>query len=151
MSTRNREAGHKYERDIVKALVAIGFPHVVTSRSESRSRDNVKIDLCNKDEYKNGRLRCNIQCKSLTDHPTDTKKVEKVKYRELLKEIEVMEGIMNVVLHRHTVRRGSRFVNAGEYAFMYQADFLSLLEESEKYRKLRQEILDSDSPLKSLL
>jgi hypothetical protein len=135
MATRNQTAGHNYERDVKNILNKIGFPHAVTSRSESRSRDNDKIDLCNRNEYKNGRLPFNIQCKSLTDHELESGKIEKVKYKELLAQIEMLEGISNVVLHRHTVRKGTKFMVQGEYAFMHQKDFFQLVEEREKYKK----------------
>ena len=135
MATRNSTAGHNYERDIKNILNRVGFPFAVTSRSESRSRDNDKVDLCNRNEFKNGRLPFNFQCKSLTDHEVASGKIEKVRYKEILGQIELLDGIMNVVLHRHTVKKGTKFMVQGEYAFMYQKDFFQLVEDREKYKK----------------
>src|ERR1700744_2425012 len=68
-TNRNRDAGHGFERWIVKWFIKLGFPHVVTSRSESRSRDNDQIDVLNKDEYINGRLPYNVQGKCYSSTP----------------------------------------------------------------------------------
>lgn len=42
---RNRTRGHDYERLIANELRKLGFPGVVTSRSESKKMDDSKIDL----------------------------------------------------------------------------------------------------------
>lgn len=41
----NRNRGHNYERLIAEELRELGFPGVVTSRSESKSMDDKKVDL----------------------------------------------------------------------------------------------------------
>lgn len=120
-SSRNRAAGHKYERDIVRTLLEAGFPHVVSSRAENRSRDNAKVDICNKDEYKNGRLPYNIQCKTIAGP---------VSYAKLLSEIECLDSCKNVILHRFTKKSaGGKFMVKGEYAIMHQEDFVALIGE----------------------
>lgn len=118
-SSRNRSAGHNYERDVVKALNKSGFIHAVSSRSENRSRDNAKVDICNKDEYKNGRFGYNLQCKSIAGP---------VPYIKLLSEIEQLDSCINVILHRYTKKSlGGKFMVKGEYAIMSQADFIKLI------------------------
>lgn len=124
MATRNRRAGHNYERDVAKALQDHGFEHVVTSRSENRSRDGQKVDLCHKDEYKNQRLRYNIQCKSAA---------ERVNYTQLLAEMPDERPFINVVLHRKTSKsKGGKFMVKGEYAILTQEDFLMLIGDLQK-------------------
>ena len=44
MSTRNKQAGSQFERDIANELKAMGYD-VVTSRAESRNMDNKKVDV----------------------------------------------------------------------------------------------------------
>lgn len=148
----NRTAGHNYERKCAKELHAVGFPHVVTSRSESKTRDDQKIDLMNKDEGTNGRLPYNIQCKD---------SCEQVKYVDLLfsgtpkkvvvkktgetKNIRSMampriEGVINVVFHRYTSKKGTfnvsgKFMAQEEFAILTKADFLKMVEELEALRK----------------
>lgn len=47
---RNRNRGHKYELKLVKELQEItGNGHICTSRSESKSLDNDKIDIADPD------------------------------------------------------------------------------------------------------
>jgi hypothetical protein len=50
MSNRNRTAGHNWERKVVKDLRQF-FPNVVTSRSESRNLDNLKVDIAFTDPF----------------------------------------------------------------------------------------------------
>lgn len=142
MPSKNATKGHNYERDVIKILQNIGFPHAVSTRSESRSLDAQKVDITNKNAHKNGRLPFNFQCKSLTDVEIESGRLEKVKYRELLHEIEISEGIYNVVLHRHTVKKETNFMVQGEYAFMHQKDFFALVAEKEKFQKAYLEVME---------
>jgi len=46
MSTRNREAGHNFERKIVNEMKALlDSTSIVTSRAESRNMDNLGADI----------------------------------------------------------------------------------------------------------
>ena len=53
----NRRRGNNYELQIVKELKDLGFECVVTSRSESKAKDNDKVDIIDKC----GQLPFNIQ------------------------------------------------------------------------------------------
>jgi hypothetical protein len=117
---RNRAAGHSYELEIATAFRAAGHSHVVTSRSESRSRDNMKIDLINKNEGKVGRLPYNVQCKNVAG---------KLQYHKVLGELPKDPGVTNVVLHKQTQWVGTRFVVRDKFAIMYQEDFFELVKE----------------------
>lgn len=115
---RNRSAGHKWERTLVDEFKQLGFPHVVTTRSESRSRDAQKIDLMNKDELINGRFPFNVQAKTTTNH---------VKYAKLLAEMPSVVGVTNIVIHKQTQKVGTRFQPVGMYVVMMFSDFKQLL------------------------
>lgn len=88
----------------------------MTSRSESRSRDGQKIDLINQDEFSNGRLPGNFQCKT-----TSTS----LPYGKIL--AEMPEGKeLNIIAHNQTRKVGQRFISIGHYAIMTLDDFLNL-------------------------
>lgn len=123
---RNRQVGHALERRIAEELRAIGYPHVVTCRSESRSRDNQKIDLINKDERINGRLPYNIQCKN---------SVKAIKYPLALSEIPTVPGVMNVVIHRQTEKVNERFITRGDYVMMHFKDWLDMVKRLNQYEQ----------------
>ncbi len=123
---RNKNAGHSWEREIIKLLKEKGFPHVVSTRSESRNRDADKVDIMNKDEHKNGRLPVNIQAKCLA---------KPVVYYKVLSEMPDGEQI-NVIFHKQTKKaENGRFMATGTYAISNLDSYLDLLGEREKYRK----------------
>ena len=62
----SKNKGSAYERKIAKELRELGFIGVVTSRSESKSKDDDKIDLIDKDGY----LPIEIQLKSTQVTPS---------------------------------------------------------------------------------
>lgn len=124
---RNRSAGHSFELKVKDLLVEAGWPHVVTCRSESRSRDNQGIDLINKNEAKNGRLPYNIQCKNATKIPN---------YIALLTKMPKEPGIVNVVLHKHCTRTETgMFHPKGHYAVVHMDDFLALITELKRLKE----------------
>lgn len=125
---RNRSVGHQTERLLATKFREIGFPHVVTSRSESRSRDNDKVDLINKNEAVVGRLPYNVQSKN---------SVKPVKYALLLDELPKIEGITNVVVHRQTVKTGNRFMTKDDFAILYLDDFFKLIKKLKEYETTR--------------
>lgn len=118
VAKRNRSVGHNLERQLAKKFRELGYEHVVTTRSESRSRDNQGIDLINKDEAVNGRFEFNVQAKSINKH---------VAYAKLLADIPVVEGVTNVVIHRQTTKHGDRFVETGKYAILNLEDFFKMV------------------------
>ena len=120
-SSRNRAAGHSWERRCAIILRELGYEDVKTSRECSRLRDSQKVDLCNADEDKSGRLPYNIQCKTLNSSAP---------YHRLLKELEERNGRrqVNVVVHKMTKKTtGGRFDGIGEYAIMNLDDFYNIL------------------------
>ena len=61
----SRRRGAQYEQLIAKELRELGFEGVVTSRAESKSMDDNKIDLVDK----NNQLPCYIQLKKTGNTP----------------------------------------------------------------------------------
>lgn len=62
---RNRTRGHDFERAIVSELKDIGYTGCVTSRSESKSMDDKKIDIIDTEN----KLPCHIQAKATMNTP----------------------------------------------------------------------------------
>jgi hypothetical protein len=111
----SRTAGHNWERECVKLLKDI-YPKVVTSRAESRNRDDQKVDLC----Y-TGKL--NVQCKNYS---------KILKYNEVLSEMPIEEGQINVIFDRQTRKSANgRFMKVGDYVHLSLDDFLKLIEKYE--------------------
>lgn len=65
MGARNKAKGNEYERKIAAELRELGFPGVVTSRSESKIADANKVDLIDTE----GKLPVNIQLKKVMNFP----------------------------------------------------------------------------------
>ena len=103
---RNRDAGHNYERKFVNRIKHI-FPNVVTSRYESKSTDDKKVDLCFTGPY-------NFQCKFQMNTPP-------VKLLD-----EMPEGI-NVIIWGKTVKANVNFVLKEEYAIIKLDEFIKLI------------------------
>lgn len=61
----NRNRGHRAEQKIVNELKELGFEGVVSSRSESKSMDDNKVDIIDK----NNQLPCYIQIKHTLQTP----------------------------------------------------------------------------------
>ena len=123
--SRNRTAGHNFERQVVNKLKDIGFEHVSTTRLESKARDDQKIDIMNRNEHANGRLPYNIQCKNTAGT---------LKYAKVLSELPQGKEI-NVVFHNQTEKSGTRFNTIGQYAFLNMDDFLDILKELKEAKK----------------
>lgn len=65
IGARNKQRGNDYERKIAKELRDLGFTDVITSRRESKSTDDGKIDLIDK----SNKLPCKIQLKRTMNTP----------------------------------------------------------------------------------
>lgn len=116
---RNRRAGHNFERELAEFFKGLGYSHVVTARSESRSRDDQKVDLMNSREDRNGRFVFNVQAKNTTAH---------VRYAKVLSEMPTEDGVINIIFHKQTERSDTgRFVPRGKYVIMTMTDFEKLM------------------------
>lgn len=101
MSKRNRQAGHTWERQIVKDLKNI-FPEeeIYTSREMSRILDNQGIDIFTSMEIPK------IQAKSTSK--------KGVPIHEWIDSMETDSS--RTLLIKQTEKKGSRFYSQGEYA-----------------------------------
>lgn len=115
MANRNRTAGHNWERDVVKHLQDIGFYNAVTSRMESKAKDDAGIDVCNTPGF-------NIQCKCTSNNPN---------YHELIESMP--NSAVKAIFHRKTVKsKGGKFMVKGEYVTVRFEDFLKMM---KKYKR----------------
>jgi len=109
----NRTAGNNYERFIVNELKA-RFPlfnKACTSRLESKSLDDQKVDICFTPGF-------NFQCKNSKAN---------LDYNEIINSMPVNEN-KNVIIHRKTKKVNTRFVTQGDYVILKKEDFYKLLE-----------------------
>ena len=65
LGARNKSRGSEYERKIANELRELGFTGVVTSRSESKTVDNNKVDIIDTE----GKLPVSIQLKRTINTP----------------------------------------------------------------------------------
>lgn len=65
-SAYSRNKGSRYEQQIVKELKEIGFPGCKTSRSESKTTDDNKVDIIDTEN----KLPCFIQIKKTQSTPS---------------------------------------------------------------------------------
>jgi len=124
---RNRTAGHNWERTCKNILIDVGYPHVVTSRSENKKRDADKIDLMNTNEFENGLLPYSVQCKTLSKTSP---------YPKLLTEMKDLPGATKVVFHQQTKKSvKGKFMETGRYACLLMDDFIKIIAENKKLRE----------------
>jgi hypothetical protein len=120
MSSRNRTAGHNFERQIVQELKILGFPEAVTSRAESKNMDDKGVDICNTPGYQ-------FQCKNMKLIPN---------YHKILSEMPGNSQI-NILVHRKTKKSKSRFITEGDYIVLKKEDFYILLEKLNIAKSLK--------------
>jgi len=126
--TRNRTAGLDFERWLASIFRWIGFTNVVTSRQASRQRDSEKVDLMNQDELVCGRLPYNIQAKN---------SVRLLKYDDVLSELPVNPGVINMLIHNKTRKVGTRFITSGQYVIVQLDDMLTLIQQRDDKRTFK--------------
>lgn len=114
---RNRQAGHAYERQIVKELRQLGFPEAVSARSESKNLDDQGVDICNTRGF-------HFQCKNSKTNPNYVELLESMPTtlygREDLPHIPV-------ILHKKTKKAKANFFPVGEYAILKKEDLYKLI------------------------
>lgn len=125
---RNRTAGHSWERTCINILKKIPyFKNSVSTRSESRNRDNDKIDIMNKNEDENGRLIFDIQCKTTCNTLNYSKVIESMNIKK-----------MPLIFHRQTEKKGKTFYKKEDYIIMKMDDFIEILKlvDFELFKKI---------------
>ena len=121
MSNRNREAGHEWERFVVRTLKEKNiYPLAITTRQGSQDLDRLGIDVMNENEYKNLVMDDTIQCK-LSTSP--------ISYPLLMERIHDAGRPHPVIFHKHATRsvvaeaKGT-FVPRAYYAISYLESYL---------------------------
>ena len=115
MASRNRTAGHGWELNCIKQIKDI-YPDAVSSRSESRRRDDQKVDLCYTGDF-------NIQCKNVAT---------RCNYVEILESMPKEEGRINVIFEKKTRKSANgRFMEEGRYVHLNMNDFIKLIRRYE--------------------
>ena len=109
MSKRNKTAGHNFEREVIKDFVDHGWETAVSSRSESRRLDAMKVDICYTNPF-------SVQCKNMAT---------KVDYHAILESMPKGHNI-NVIAHKFTKKANKNFLEAGKYVIMTYDDFFRL-------------------------
>lgn len=125
---RNRASGFNWEREGVKDFSLL-YPEVKTSRQVSRTRDAEKVDLAFPDEILYGRFPYNAQYKSYSSP---------IRYPLLLAEMPQKTSAINVVMHKQTVKSGTKFMTKGKYAIMAYEDFFKFAAWRVGYELLRE-------------
>lgn len=102
MPNRNRDKGHRYERQLAQEFRDLGFTSTITSRYGSRLRDDECVDLLYTQPF-------SIQAKCYATAPS---------YIKWLKEMP-KDGNYNVVIHKKP--------NVGEVVVMSKEDFYEIV------------------------
>ena len=108
-----RNKGHRYETKIAQELRNLGFTDVVTSRSESKSMDDKKVDLVDR----SGKLPFYIQLKNTVNTP---------QYHAIKKECPLKDKPFIVIWNKQ-VKKEKVFGSAGEVVIMDKDFFYELL------------------------
>lgn len=91
LGSRNRTAGHNYERQIAKELREMGFTHAKTSRQASRLYDDCKIDIWG--------VPLNIQCKN-SKQKLDANEIFKTMINAVKKELPGRLNMPFLLFHK---------------------------------------------------
>lgn len=109
MSARNKTAGHNFEREVISDFVDHGWRNAVSSRSESRRLDAMKVDICYTNPF-------SVQCKNMA---------AKVDYHTILESMPKGENI-NIITHKFTKKAKKNFIEVGKYVILSYDDFFRL-------------------------
>ena len=113
-SAKNK--GSQYELQIAKELSDCGYPNVVTSRSESKRKDDMKIDLIDQD----GKLPFYAQCKKTRNTPN---------YFGIEDECPLKDKPFVIFWNKQEVKEGNvNMSSAGEIVMIPKEYFYKLLQ-----------------------
>lgn len=112
----NRRRGNNYELQIVKELKDLGFECVVTSRSESKAKDNDKVDII--DKCSQLPFNIQIQIKKTAATPNYFK----------IRESSTVENETFVIIWNKQKRAKVNMVSEGESVILDKKLFYKLIE-----------------------
>lgn len=115
MASRNRTAGHNWEREVIQDFKDIGFTNAVSTRYGSKLLDDSGIDIMNVGTF-------SVQCKN---------EARKIDYPKVLDHIQAVDTI-KVICHKLTKKSPKgKFVTQGKYVILSYDSFIKILENSE--------------------
>lgn len=110
----SRSRGNAYERRIAQELRDIGFPGVVTSRSESKRMDNAKVDLIDTEH----KLKCLLQLKLTQATPN---------YFKIRNECPIKDAPFCIIWNK-TKQTDSTYRSEGEVVLLDKDFFYKLIQ-----------------------
>jgi hypothetical protein len=99
--------GNRYELKIIKELIDLGYPGLKSSRSESKSLDNDKVDIADPENV----MGFYVQCKATKNYP------------------DVIEPL--VIFWNKQVQKEKNMGSAGEFVIMTKKMFYDLIRKNE--------------------
>ena len=111
----SKRKGNNYELKIIKELINLGYPGLVSARSESKNLDNDKIDIA--DPLNN--LPFYVQCKCTKTYP---------KYDSIIEDCPRKDRPL-IIFHNKQVNKQVNMGSSGEYIIL----------EEEYYKKIKSE------------
>ena len=112
---QNKQRGNNFERKIVKDLRDLGFTQVVTSRSESKSTDDNKVDIIDKGKQ----LPFDMQIQ--------TKKTSSTPSYFGIREQSTVDNESFVIIWSKTERKGEKMMTVGDCVMMDLKMFYKLI------------------------
>lgn len=112
---QNKQRGNNFERKIAKDLRDLGFTQVVTSRSESKSTDDNKVDIIDKGKQ----LPFDMQIQ--------TKKTSSTPPYFSIREQSTVDNESFVIIWSKTERKGEKMMTIGDCVMMDLKMFYKLI------------------------
>lgn len=112
---QNKQRGNNFERKIAKDLRDLGFTQVVTSRSESKSTDDNKVDIIDKGKQ----LPFDMQIQ--------TKKTSSTPSYFGIREQSTVDNESFVIIWSKTERKGEKMMTVGNCVMMDLKMFYKLI------------------------
>lgn len=112
----SKNKGNRYELKIIKELTELGYDGLKSSRSESKSLDNDKIDIAQDRDAEN-QLSFYVQCKCTKNTPN---------VQEILKECPRKDKPLVVVWNKQ-INKEVNMASAGEFVMLEKSFFYELI------------------------
>ena len=125
-----RSKGNRYELKIIKELIALGFPGLVSSRSESKNLDNAKVDIADPENS----LKFYIQCKCTKSYPN----------YNIINDFTLKDKPL-VIFHNKQINKKVNMGSSGEFVILTFDFFKELLSEENSLEIILKETKNTPS------
>ena len=112
----SKNKGNRYELKIIKELTELGYDGLKSSRSESKSLDNYKIDIAQDRDAQN-ELRFYVQCKIIKNTPN---------VQEIIEACPRKNKPLVVVWNKQ-INKEVNMASAGEFVMLEKSFFYELI------------------------